>query len=219
MNKPPSLVIVTIFVISVVGCTTPQITPSYIPTTLTPTLTLADSSVTTTERLSAEVAVYTALFAEKDLFGSVSGTILVAETTIPYSNYSLDEFDKITVEIPATQAETWYDFVNQNHTTHHFSNDLEFGRPTIFIKDGELEPIFETRKDEEDGGWRTFYEVYPNSNGISAVSRVGLNATRTQAIVYISHVCDVLCLTSALYLYEKQNNEWIRVDYIILGES
>jgi hypothetical protein len=71
------------------------------------------------------------------------------------------------------------------------------------IEKQEIEKIFKGR-----GWWAESYKRYPDSVGLIVLSRVGFNAARNQAMVYIQHVCGGLCGTGHYVLLEKNADQW-----------
>lgn len=56
--------------------------------------------------------------------------------------------------------------------------------------------------------WRSFYDKYPGSPGIISLSRVGFNADRKQAIVYVANSCGGLCGKGYYVLVTKDSGDW-----------
>ena len=52
---------------------------------------------------------------------------------------------------------------------------------TVFLSAGEFREIFTA------GGWDAFYDRYPNSGGLMSLSRIALNSSETQALLYVSN--------------------------------
>jgi hypothetical protein len=58
------------------------------------------------------------------------------------------------------------------------------------------------------GGWQTFRGKYPNSPGITLVSRPGTDTEHTHALLYVGNSCDMLCGEGTLIVLSKENGEW-----------
>lgn len=59
-----------------------------------------------------------------------------------------------------------------------------------------------------DGGWEPFHKKYPKAPGITLVSRPGLNAEHTRALLYIGTSCDMLCGEGVFILLGKDGGQW-----------
>jgi hypothetical protein len=57
-------------------------------------------------------------------------------------------------------------------------------------------------------GWAAYYRRYPHSLGIISMSRVGFNAERDQALVYIDRICGGLCGEGDYVLLVKEKGAW-----------
>jgi hypothetical protein len=66
----------------------------------------------------------------------------------------------------------------------------------------------ESKKLVESGGWEPFHKKYPKAPGITLVSRPGLNAERTRALLYIGTSCDMLCGEGVFFLLGKDGGQW-----------
>lgn len=69
-----------------------------------------------------------------------------------------------------------------------------------------LEAIFKS-----DGSWRTFYYLYPQSNGYFWFSAVGFDSQKTHAILSMGHSCGPLCGNGQPHFFEKKNETWLEV--------
>ena len=66
----------------------------------------------------------------------------------------------------------------------------------------------ESKKLVESGGWEPLHKKYPKAPGITLVSRPGLNAERTRALLYIGTSCDMLCGEGVFFLLGKDGGQW-----------
>lgn len=58
---------------------------------------------------------------------------------------------------------------------------------------------------------RDFEARFPNNLGIFVVSHVGLNLKKTEALLYVDHLCPGLC-GGGYFLMRKANGAWHVVD-------
>jgi len=97
-------------------------------------------------------------------------------------------------------------------------DDFEARNKThVKIEADKLKPSFEivlvdaeTAKKTVEGkvGWQGFRDKYPNSPGITLVSRPGIDAAHNRALLYVGNSCDVLCGGVTLVFLNKENGEW-----------
>jgi hypothetical protein len=63
----------------------------------------------------------------------------------------------------------------------------------------------------KEGGWKDFFEPYPDSGGLIEMSPVAFNKTKTLAVVYTAHGCGWLCGFWGFHLLEKVDGKWKEV--------
>ena len=73
--------------------------------------------------------------------------------------------------------------------------------------------------DDSVNGWEEFYRRYPDSPGITTLSRVGFNRERTEALVYMGAQLHYLAGAGNLYRLEKQDGVWKIVEKVMLWIS
>lgn len=56
--------------------------------------------------------------------------------------------------------------------------------------------------------WRQFYQKYPNTHGILALSRVGFNSEKTTALVYVKYDGGVMSHNGSYYLLKLVGASW-----------
>lgn len=64
-----------------------------------------------------------------------------------------------------------------------------------------------------------FQTRFPNSSGYFVVSHVGLNLSKTEAIIYGEHICSGLCGGGDYFLLRKVNGVWRVVDRHVIWVS
>lgn len=92
-----------------------------------------------------------------------------------------------------------------------------FGDPQSYrlITDEEIKEIFA----KNARGWEEFYKRHPKAAGFWGFSRPGYNATRDEAVLYVSHSCGGLCGTGHLYFLARQNEQWAVKNRLLLWIS
>ena len=63
------------------------------------------------------------------------------------------------------------------------------------------------------GGWKDFYDKYPNSGGSIHMSAVGFNADKKLALVYMGHSCGGLCGGGSYHLMKKLADKWFEIPW------
>jgi hypothetical protein len=58
------------------------------------------------------------------------------------------------------------------------------------------------------GGWEEFSRLYPKSQGVVSLSRIGFNSSKTQALVYVGNVCGGRCGEGNFFLLVKEAGKW-----------
>lgn len=160
--------------------------------TLTPTPTQVDLA-------AEEEAVYAALF--EGMYGEPRMLVLMFETSAGMGGI---EGWEAPPALSALDPETVDDFRLRNDAAYPLPLKMELGLPYVLLTPEEMNQIF----DVNTSGWDVFYTRYPNSPGISTVSRVGFNTQFTQALVYIGTMSHWLAGAGYYVLLEKSSGTW-----------
>jgi len=91
--------------------------------------------------------------------------------------------------------------------TNLFTTDVE---AELHLPSGVI-PVFISRKELERTEPNDFQTRFPNNFGYIAVSHIGLNLIKSEAIFYIDHFCG-LCGSGSYVLMRKVNGQWRVVD-------
>jgi hypothetical protein len=96
------------------------------------------------------------------------------------------------------------DFEARNKTHAKIETDKFKSFFEVILVDAET-----ARKSVEGkGGWQSFRDKYPNSPGITLISRPGVDAAYSRALLYVGNSCDMLCGGGTLVFLSKENGEW-----------
>ena len=155
-----------------------------------------------------EYAVYSTLINKNTAEENANRLLVIQDKPFPWIGTLDEERDKFYEELkkstPALMAETVDDLIAKNKEHHTFTRRFDIKRPYVLVKQKELDSIFDT-----DGGrWEAFRQKFPEARGFSTFSRVGLNADKTQALVYQAHSCGDLCGGGSYLLLVKVNGIW-----------
>ena len=157
-------------------------------------------------QVDEEYAVYraaiAALFAAEDL-----QFIVLRDHTAPHvpSGGSLDiEMAYVRRELGSVlESETLESYKARNETTMELGRAFSVDKHFALLSDGEIDKIFETAD-----GWAQFYAIYPGSQGIMTLSRVGFNREMDQALVYLGNQADYLAGRGYYVLLSKKGQAW-----------
>ena len=125
--------------------------------------------------------------------------IILHETVAPADMCLKPEGDSVPVLAPVIA-----DFVGKNNRPWLLQEMFTMPRSYEFVSSAELDKFFE----KGAGGWKQFYERYPDSGGYLQVSAVGFNAEKTIAVVYTAHGCGGLCGGGGFSVLEKKDGKW-----------
>ena len=123
--------------------------------------------------------------------------VVVAELQIPRGGLR----DRHTAPLTELEEATARDFENKavpGQLTRRFSD----------IGDYEIVPDAEFRRLPMDPSWSAFYERFPGSVGRVSFSQVGLNESRTQALVLMTHGRGGRHAHATLYLLARTATGW-----------
>jgi hypothetical protein len=114
-------------------------------------------------------------------------------------------FSLVGREMPEARAETLANYFEKNLWPVEFETVPGLGVAQVVLSREEEQKVVE---ESRGGGWNFFDKTYPGSPGIVSFSRVGLNAARTQAFVYVQMRCGSLCGAGSYVLLSKFGGEW-----------
>jgi hypothetical protein len=106
--------------------------------------------------------------------------------------------------------ETIADFVAKNRQPYPVWPELCFGDRLIPLSDKEIRDIFAV-----NSGWDRFREAYPTSTGLAEFSRVGFDATRKEALVYVGVQFDWLMGSGSYQLMRHSDDGWHEVQSVM----
>jgi hypothetical protein len=113
----------------------------------------------------------------------------------------------------APSKDTVADFEEKAHSSCALKPQFGDADSHKVITQEELDKIF------KGGRWEDFYRKHPKAGGYWQFSRPGYNSARDEAVLYVSHVCGMLCGTGHLYFLAKQNDQWTVKNRLMLWIS
>jgi hypothetical protein len=107
------------------------------------------------------------------------------------------------------------DFNAKNKDPHLLSDRFSAARKVVLLSKEESEEIF------NKGGWDEFYRSYPKAGGILTLSRVGFNAVRDRAFLYVGSLAGPRAGAGYFVLFQKSkaSGTWYVVKHIPLWVS
>lgn len=159
---------------------------------------------TTAQLEEEEQAVYKALF--DGMYGEPRMYVLMSETATDIQ--SVDNTDStleyVLAQMTGVDGETAASYRVRNDAAYPVRADMDLGLPYVLLTRNEMNLIF----DVNTSGWDVFYTRYPNSPGITTISRIGFNADFTQALVYIGTQSHWLAGAGYYVLLVKVSGTW-----------
>jgi hypothetical protein len=130
-----------------------------------------------------EYAIYTAainslLSGQEDSSASKARALVIEDHTTNNSfTFGEDERSFLEKQFLTISKETIDDYVAKNAKSYQLTESFDFGLKYILVSKEKTDLILK-------GRWREFYKQFPNSRGFITVSRVGLDSSGKQAVVY-----------------------------------
>ena len=156
-------------------------------------------------RLQEEQEVYPTVVGKSD--------VLKDRTIIGWDDFSKDYLDFIKRGLPQLEDDTLADFRERNTASFPLKDYFPTQTSYVFLTSPEIDQLYQD-------GWEAFDSKYPNSRGITSLSRIGFNIRYTQALLFkeYGNPAELGSDTGAygegnFVLLEKKNGVWI-----IIGE-
>ncbi len=94
-------------------------------------------------------------------------------------------------------------------------------KPKRLVQGFPMSPSYVLASDDDvavaRSSWERFYQRYPHSGGYVTVSAPGFDEGKTRAMVYIGHLCGLLCGGGTYHFLEKRDGRWLQVKPEILS--
>jgi hypothetical protein len=189
--------------------------PLLILTLLAPACTGTSTAVPTpaeNEIRAEEQAVYVAVFTE--IYGEPRMYVLMDQTSPGIEGVEgLDAaIASILAQFTGLEDATTESFRARNEAAVILPADMDLGLPYVLLTRADFDVIFS----QNTSGWDVFYTRYPNSAGMTTVSRVGFNEDFTQALVYVGTMSHWLAGAGYYILLVKSSGTW-QVDQQVMA--
>lgn len=132
--------------------------------------------------------------------GPVQMYVITDHTTSGFGNGTLDW---LSGSMPTLEQETLNDFQAKNAEEVPLADFFYLDEEVVLISEEAVREHF------EDKGWTEFYQIYPFSQGIMTLSRVGFNSEMNQALVYVGNQAEYLGGAGYYVLLVKEAGVWV----------
>jgi hypothetical protein len=150
-----------------------------------------------------EQAVYAALL--QGLYAASNYVIMDATATGPGGvGDTASSLARILLDMKGVDQATSDSFKLRNETSVPLKPNMTLGSGYVLLSQAGMNLIFSQNRD----GWQLFYERYPNTPGITTISKVGFNGTLDQALVYVGTMSHYLAGAGYFVLLKKVNGSW-----------
>jgi hypothetical protein len=185
----PRKIILPFLCIILAACTTK---PTLVPTT------------SVQQKDIEEQAVYTAVLLK--LYNASNYVIMdTTGTSLTGTQETNSTLNHVLLIMHGVATETADSFQTRNDMGYPLRSDMAIGTGYVLLSQKEKSQLFNQNQD----GWQLFYEHYPDTPGITALSRVGFNQSLDQALVYVGTQSQWLAGSGYYILLKKVNGIWI----------
>ena len=165
-----------------------------------------------------EQAVYAVFFAGY----SPDSTVVIQRSPASFAD-NLEAGDGtmeyLRKEMPGLSDALLRNFRERNQGTEPFDDSLQIGIDYYLLEADELHAIFDQDLNGGQDGWDLFYSRFPDSPGITELSRVGFDPGMKRAVVYVGNQSHWLAGAGVFYLLEKQAGRWEIIEQVMVWIS
>jgi hypothetical protein len=129
---------------------------------------------------------------------------IVASRTMSQCNLPPNIF----CEFKTLSPDTMDDFTNKNQTAILLEDRFAADLNVSLITGDQTSAVFSSR---ENQAWKTFFNLYPDSQGITRFSQIGFNKEKTQALVCVEGKSDWRSGMGCIILFEWNSEAWLFV--------
>lgn len=142
-------------------------------------------------------------------------TLVVVKMTSPNELILPDTDDQndILKKPGSLTKEILNDYNTRNHSQLELRDIFDLKAKVLLVDEKEIHDIF---RQQGVDGWKSFYQRFPDSGGFIKFSRVGFDAKRNLALIFVSHHCGGRCASGTYIILEKESNEWkIKEEHLV----
>jgi hypothetical protein len=108
-------------------------------------------------------------------------------------------------KIKGVLEDTLKDYEAKNREIHILKAHFKINVAYIIIPFSQLSEAMQKNR----YGWGGVYLTYPNAQGVTILSRVGLNSAKNQALVYVNNTIDSDHYEMTYFLLSREGNGWL----------
>ena len=152
-----------------------------------------------------EYSVYSALVSEQFVRDNTRLVIITDPTCCHLSQLTKENPDVLQQLAPVSQ-DTVRDFADRNREEKHLRREFTLAVAYRIVDYAKIEKLFAPMILDEE--WKTFYRLYPRSNGYLRLSRVGFNKDRNEALVETAWMRGERYGEGKYFLLSKVGGKW-----------
>jgi hypothetical protein len=162
---------------------------------------------------SEEYAVYSAVLNSEYASSKMQQFVITAETsskTKPAFIGFIGGFVRTGASWPETNPETESDFNAKQEKTCRLERKFELNTKYVLVTSDQLHAVFvmDANGKIDKDIWKPFYQQYPGAPGIIAFTRVGFNAHKDEALVYVVHQSGLVGGSGRVFVLTKRDKTW-----------
>jgi hypothetical protein len=122
---------------------------------------------------------------------------------------------------PETEPDTKSNFDEKSEKTVLLEKRFNLKVPYILTSDEELKKLFafDANGHINPKVWDDFYKQYPGAEGVVALSRVGFDVKKNQALVYVAVKYGWLGGSGRFYVLTRNSGEWVVEKQVLIWMS
>ena len=149
-----------------------------------------------------EYEVYSALVSQKFVKDDTRLVVITDPTCCNTDDLDIWRMKQLEPFSPDTVES----FKERNKQSRHLERAFTLVVAYRIVDSKEIDKLYPPGMPDE--GWKTFYRLYPHSNGYLRLSRVGFNKDRTEALVNTGWMSGSLSGEGHYFLLLKKDGKW-----------
>jgi hypothetical protein len=145
-----------------------------------------------------EYHIYSLVLTAQDYVDKHTALLVIRDQTSILAAPSLD------LRKMKLSQQTIDDYVRKNRNSTSLAPQLKVPVKYQLVSASEIQTLFENPAI----GWDQFYSRFSGTKGLVALSRVGFDSTRSQALLHVSIGCGLTCGNGQLISLSKRKEGW-----------
>jgi len=101
------------------------------------------------------------------------------------------------------------DFLKKNKIPVQIVFPTNAPKSMELVSNATVNRIFSVKRNANPNGWDVFYQRFPESDGLFAISRVGIDSKGTVAIIYLGEHYGYLSGRGRIWVLRREGGKWI----------